>query len=458
MTTSETTVPAASTATSPWTSGPLAPVSEELTAFDLPVTGTIPEQLQGRLLRNGPNPIGVVDPMTHHWFTGEGMVHGIRLRDGRAEWYRNRWVRSPEVADVLGEPHRPSAYPESTRLFAANTNVIVHAGRTFALVEAGTPPVELSDDLDTIGATDFGGTLEHPFTAHPKLDPATGNLHAVAYYWGWGNKVRYMVVGPDARVTHSADIDLPAQPMMHDLSITETRVVLFDLPCTFNIDVAMAGARLPYRWDSSYQARLGVLPLGGTAADVTWIDIDPCYVFHPANAYDDGDRIVLDVVRWDSMFNTELNGPNEGLSRLDRWVVDPTAGTVTATTVDDRGQEFPRVDERLVGRPHRYIYGCEFGPGAVPGAALRHDVVSGVTERHDYGPGRTTGELVFVPNGDTAAEDDGWLMSCVDDATTGRSDLVILDAADFLGDPVATVHLPGRVPLGFHGNWAPDHT
>jgi carotenoid cleavage dioxygenase len=124
--------------------------------------------------------------------------------------------------------------------------------------------------------------------------------------------------------------------------------------------------------------------------------------------------------------------------------------------VDDRPQEFPRVDERLVGRRHRYSYSVEFGQPMQDLAALRHDWTSGVTERHDFGPGRTAGEVVFVPAGPDAAEDDGWLLTCVDVATTGRSDLVVLAAADITGDPVATVHLPGRVPLGFHGNWIPD--
>jgi carotenoid cleavage dioxygenase-like enzyme len=441
--------------TSPWTRGPKAPVAEEVTAFELEVSGTLPPELDGRLLRNGPNPIGAVDPATYHWFGGEGMVHGLRLRDGRAAWYRNRWVRSPEVATALGEEPPPSPFPDDVRIFAANTNVISHGGRTLALVEAGAPPIELTEELETVGPTDLGGTLEHPFSAHPKLDPATGELHVAAYFWAWGNRVRYMVVGADGRVRHSTDLECAGGPMMHDLSITESRVVLYDLPCVFSMEAAMAGARLPYRWSSTYQARIGVLPLGGTSDQVTWIDIDPCYVFHTVNAYDEGDRIVVDLVRWASMFNTELNGPDEGTPTLERWTIDTGGGTVTTDEIEDRGQEFPRVDERLIGRRHRYGYTVEAGPQATPGGALRHDLVAGSAERHDYGPGRSTGELVFVPRDGVAAEDDGWLLSVVDDPEMGRSDVVVLDASDFGGHPVATVHLPVRVPLGFHGNWVP---
>jgi carotenoid cleavage dioxygenase len=196
--------------------------------------------------------------------------------------------------------------------------------------------------------------------------------------------------------------------------------------------------------------------VGGGNDDVTWIDVDPCYVFHPVNAYDDGDRIVADVVRWPSMFATDTTGPNEGTATVERWTIDPGHGRVGVEVVDERGQELPRVDERLVGRRHRYGYTIELGEPFRGLAALRHDFVTGRTERHDYGPGRTTGELVFVPAGADAAEDDGWLMSCVDDPATGRADLVVLAAGDFTGEPVATVHLPGRVPLGFHGNWIPS--
>ncbi|WP_329084846.1 MULTISPECIES: carotenoid oxygenase family protein [unclassified Streptosporangium] len=119
----------------PYLEGPFAPVKEEVTAYDLPVSGRIPPELNGRLLRNGPNPLNIEDPAAHHWMLGEGMIHGIRLRDGRAEWYRNRWVRSADVTDRLGEPRRPgrTGDVDPATDFAANTHVIRHAGRTLAL-------------------------------------------------------------------------------------------------------------------------------------------------------------------------------------------------------------------------------------------------------------------------------------------------------------------------------------
>jgi len=439
--------------------GNFGPVQEEITAVDLPVTGTIPPELDGRLLRNGPNPIGTVDPATYHWFTGDGMVHGLRLRDGAAEWYRNRRVRSPEVAAALGEPAPPSPYADDVQIFAANTNVIEHAGKTFAIVEAGAPPIELTDDLETVGPSNFSGTLEHPFSAHPKRDPRTGELHVVAYYWAWGNKIRYMSIAPDGRVQRSVDVDVPGGPMVHDMAFTEKYALLFDLPVTFNLEQAMAGNRLPYYWNDEYGARIGLLPRDGAAdgSDVRWFDIEPCYFYHPLNAYDleDG-RVVLDAVRHPKMFATDLHGPNEGQPRLDRWTIDPAEGKVLEETLDDRAQEFPRLNEALQGQRNRYGYGVGIGFEEVDhGPAIKHDLVAGTTVEHDYGKGRVTLEPVFVPREGATEEDDGWVLSYVYDATTDKADVVILDAQDFTGDPVATIHLPVRVPYGFHGNWIP---
>ncbi|HKE73967.1 MAG TPA: carotenoid oxygenase family protein, partial [Acidimicrobiales bacterium] len=150
-----------STVTVSFLEGNFAPVQEEVTSEDLPVTGRLPEALVGRLARIGPNPRAVEDPAAYHWFTGEGMVHGVRLDGGRAAWYRNRWVGGGNVV---------------------NTHVIGVDGRTFALVEAGSPPVELTDGLDTVAPCDFGGTLDGSFTAHTHADPATGDLHGVTYH------------------------------------------------------------------------------------------------------------------------------------------------------------------------------------------------------------------------------------------------------------------------------------
>lgn len=441
--------------------GNYAPVTEEVTVTDLPVTGRLPETLTGRYLRNGPNPIGPQNPVTYHWFSGTGMVHGIRLRDGRAEWYRNRWVRNAETAAALGEPVRPGAEPHGGMDFAPNTNVIGHAGRTFAIVEAGARPYELTWELETIGACDFGGTLPGGFTAHPKRDPATGELHAVCYWWGWGNQVQYVVVSPEGKVTRAEFVPTTGSPMLHDMSLTERYAVVYDLPVTFDLDLAAQGF-FPYSWDEDYPARIGLVPRAGTAADTRWFDVEPCYVYHPMNSYDDGDTVVLDLVRWPRMFATDRNGPNDGVPTLWRWTVDLAAGKVIEAQLDDRGQEFPRVDERVVGRRHRYGYAAGTaddlvdGAGTNQGALIKHDLVAGTCEVHAFGPGAGAAEGVFIPAADGAAEDDGYVMALVYVPERNASDLVVLAAQDFTGAPVARVHLPVRVPFGFHGNWVPD--
>ncbi|MFV0306704.1 MAG: carotenoid oxygenase family protein [Desertimonas sp.] len=448
--------PATAAAPSPrWATGAYAPVTEELTARDLTVIGRLPAELDGRYLRNGPNPIGPIDPHTGHWFTGDGMVHGIRLRDGRAEWYRNRWIRSNAVSEALGEPPAPGE--RHGGLDTANTNVIGLAGRTFALVEAGARPVELTEDLTTVGHSDLGGTLPHGYSAHPKRDPATGDLHAIAYHWAIPH-LEYVVVAPDGRVRRVQPIEVEGGPMVHDCSITQRWMVVYDLPVAFDLDVAMNGG-FPYTWQPERRARVGLVPLGGGA--VRWFDVEPCYVFHPLNAYDDGERVVLEVVRYDRVFDRRRSSPDDTAAHWHRWTIDLAAGRVHEEQRSDVSFEFPRVDERLVGRPNRYGYGTTMsrsGDGnEFSGQLVRIDQSAGRTDIVDLGVGRTSGEWVMIPRHSGAAEDDGWLMGLVYDRDRDRSELVVVDAGAPDGlDPVARVELPARVPIGFHGNWLPS--
>ena len=440
----------------PYLSDNFAPVEEEVTAFDLDVTGEIPRELAGRLLRIGPNPIDP-DPKTHHWFIGSGMVHGVRLRDGKAEWYRNRYVRDDKVVEARGWPPvegpvREDAIGGGT----ANTNVIGHAGQTLAIVEAGSLPVELGYELETVRRTDFGGTLPGGLSAHPHKDPDTGELHAVVYSPFWEH-VQYVVVGTDGRVRRTVDVPRPGKPMMHDCMITKSYFVMLDLPVILDPDVAEAGYSLPYKWHPEYGARVGLLPREGGADDVVWHDVEPCYVFHPMNGYEDADgRVVLDVVRHPAMFASDFRGPNEGKATLDRWIIDPKGGPVKEARLDDHGQEFPRLDERLTGKPYRYGYTAGLGGDVSLGGIKKHDLAKGTAELHGEGEHRAFMEPVFVPRSDDAGEDEGWVMAYVYDKATNKSDVVIVESQDFAAPPVATIHLPQRVPYGFHGNWVPD--
>nr|AAL15592.1 Sim14 [Streptomyces antibioticus] len=446
--------------------GAFTPVDQEVTAFDLPVTGRIPAELRGRYLRNGPNPLRLDDPRAH-LFLGEGMVHGVRLRDGRAEWYRNRWVRSAAVARSLGEkPRRGTRFAGAE--FAPNTHVIGHAGRTLALVENGFRPYELTEELETVGPCDFRGTLQAGYVAHPKLDPHTGELHAVSYATRW-EFVQYSVISPTGMVTRTVNIPAPHRPVMHDFALTASYVVLYDLPVVNSLVAAAAGAPMVYDWQENRGARLGLLPRNGT--EVRWFDISPCWVFHTLNAYEDGDRVVVDVIRYPRMF-TGLRLDGNSTPTMDRWVIDTVSGRVTETRLDDRAQEFPGVNPAVVSGPHRYGYAAVvpdmhtyFGPDddlddlpdqAYSDALIKHDFSAGSSSVRPLGRGHYTGEPVFVATASPAAEDDGYLLAYVHDPDRGASDLVILSAQDFTGEPVATVHLPARVPLGLHGSWIAD--
>ena len=431
--------------------GNIAPVESEITAFDLPVTGQIPVELEGRWLRNGPNPVmdSIGDPMTHHWFLGTGMVHGVRLAGGKAEWYRNRWVLD-ETARAAGE-------------FGANTNVGGFAGRTWAMVEGGQPPIELTYELDSLGPNRFDGTLDGPFTAHPKFDPSTGELHSMNYHWpDLIDHVNYTVVGPDGRVTKNLAIPVPDMPMMHDMSLTERYAVIYDLSVTVNLDVLAAGYAFPFKWDPDRPCRVGLLPRDGTADDVIWCDVDPCYVFHPVNAFDAADgTVVVDVCRYDALMVDDRLGPfGDHLPTLDRWVIDPVARRVTETRLDDRPQEFPRHNPQVGLREYRWAYTSVVttdGPN-LHGDIIKTDVTTGSTEAHSFGLGRGGAEPIFVPKADGEAEDAGWILTVVYDATTDSSQLHIVDAQDFAADAVAVIDLPQRVPFGFHGNWVSDRS
>lgn len=221
----------------------------------------------------------------------------------------------------------------------------------------------------------------------------------------------------------------------------------------------MTRSPFPYRWRPSHGARVGLLPRDGQAKDMRWYEVDPCYVFHPCNAYDLADGgVVMDVVVHDRMFDRSRTGPElDGGARMERWTLPANGSKVQRQVISDIHQEFPRLDERRVGRPYRYAYAVGFGvdtPAGLP--LLRHDLEQGQPLVRSFGPHTVLGEFVFVPRGENGPEDDGWLMGFVHHVQTGQTELHVINADDFMGPAQAVVHIPTRVPLGFHGNWLPD--
>jgi carotenoid cleavage oxygenase len=443
----------------PYLEGNFAPVLEERTDdHDLEVTGVVPPDLEGRLLRNGPNPVVVPnDASDYHWFSGDGMIHAVSLAGGRATGYRNRWVRTRTLASQVATvpPRGPTEPIDGT----ANTHVIRHAGTTLALVESGFPHA-LSPELDRARVHDFDSALSSPMTAHPKVDPDTGELVFFGVDVFGPPYLRYHVVDAAGQLTRTEAIGIPRATMIHDFGVTATRAVFLDQPVIFDLALAAEGRSLPFRWAPEHGARVGVLPRAGRGEDVRWISMDPSYVFHVVNAFDDGERTVLDVLRYDAVFET---APGEAVSAslplLHRWTVDPAANRVHEEMLDDTPAEFPRIDPSVAGGRHRYAYTVRTGHDALHPSfegLVKYDFARDESVRYDPGPGRCPGEPVFVRAADGSGEDEGWVLSVVFDAARGASDLVILDATSFDGAPVATVHLPARVPFGFHGSWVPS--
>jgi carotenoid cleavage dioxygenase len=439
-------------AETPWhLSGNYAPVPDELTVLDLEVSGAVPPELRGLYLRNGPNPKSGSSP---HWFFGNGMVHGVRLEGGRAKWYRNRYVRT-RLLETEADRTEGANMLDKT-LSAANTHVIGHAGRILAL-EEGAFPYALDAELETLGYDDYEGRLTTAFTAHPKLCPETGELH----FFGYGFVPPYLVyhvLDPQGRLVHSAEIRVPRPTMMHDFMITREHAIFMDLPVVFDLERAARG-ETPLYWDESHGARIGILPRLGTDADVRWFEVDPCYVFHPMNAWAEGGRVVCDVGRHAHMWRDSMN--DFAPSYLWRWSFDLADGSVREEQLDDVPHGFPRVDDRVVGLRHRYGWAVAPRPGSdavvgSPGVVAKYDLETGARAQHDFGPAGHPDEFVFVEASAAAGPDEGFALGFVYDRARDASDLVVLDAARPEGKPVAVVHLPRRVPHGFHGSWIAD--
>ena len=435
--------------TLPWhLRGNWAPILNEVTDNALVVEGSIPPELDGLYVRTGPNPKSGTSP---HWFFGDGMVHGVRISGGRAEWYRNRYVQTPNVTEPLADAM--GGLGDLAR-GTGNTHVIAHGGKLPALEEAHWPWA-LDRELNTIGYENFGGALTCSMTAHPKVCPITGELLAFSYFSFEPPYLHYVRISPDGQVRQVEGIDLPNLVMMHDFNVTQNHVVFMDLPVVFDLNLIANG--LPFRFDRDAGARLGVMPRNGTNANVRWFDINPCYVFHPLNAYEDGDNIVLDVSR---MSHVWRDGPMDFPSpMLWRWTIDTKTGSVAERQIDDHPADFPRVPDSRIGLKHRYGYLMGFDVGMSldnaknqAGTLLKYDQESGARSSINVGLGRQPGEAVFVPADGAKNEDDGYLITYVYDANTENSECVIYDAATMSDEPIAAIHLP-RVPFGFHGSW-----
>ena len=453
----------------PYLVGNFAPIRSE-DDYDLTVKGEIPREMRGALFRIGPNPQFEPRDPNHHWFAGDGMVHGFYVEDGKVS-YRNRYVRTPKwraeneagrsLFGTFGNPMTTEPDRIGQDSGVANTNIVWHAGKLMALEEGHMPTRMDPRTLETIGYDEayLGRT-----TAHPKLDPATGEMVWFGYGVGpmpFSAGMSYGVTDPQGRVVRRDDFEAPFASMVHDFMVTENHVLFPILPLTGSLERAMGG-RPPFAWEPDKGSHVGVMRRDGSVDSIRWFNTEACYVFHPLNAWEEDGRLFADVMRYDNapLFPNADGSPGaKAAARLVRWTFDLAGDSdaIHEAPLDDLDGEFPRVDPRVETRRHRPgWYACDpAGLQTIKQTAIAHlDLQTGRRQVYELDGGDMTSEPVFVPRSDAAPEGDGWLTAVVWRAAENRSDLLIFEAQDLAKGPIGIAEMPRRVPFGFHGNWA----
>ncbi|KAK1425294.1 hypothetical protein QVD17_20645 [Tagetes erecta] len=479
-----------------WLSNNYAPVDETPPCKDLPVIGHLPECLNGEFVRLGPNP-KFAPVAGYHWFDGDGMIHGLRIKDGKPT-YVPRYVRTArleqeeffggakfsKIGDLTGrfgllmilmETFRSKlkvldfSYGNGT----GNTALVYHHGKLLALSEGDKPYVikVLEDgDLQTLGLMDYDQRLSHAFTAHPKIDPVTGEMFAFGYS-RTPPYITYRVISKDGVINDPVQITVPESIMMHDFAITQNYAVFMDLPLFFRPKEMMNDKKFSYIFDETKKARFGILPrYAKNELHIKWFELPTCFIFHNANAWEEGDEVVLIVCRHQ---NPHLDMVGGGVKeKIDNITCElyemrfnMETGKASQKKLSESAVDFPRVNEFYTGRKQRYVYATRFDIIGKANAIVKFDLdaepETGKTEVeiggnvkgiYELERGRFGSEAVFVPSqpGVDTEEDDGYLIFFTHDENTGKSSVTVIDAKTMSPDPVAIVPLPHRVPYGFH--------
>ncbi|WP_013324698.1 carotenoid oxygenase family protein [Gloeothece verrucosa] len=453
---------------SPFLAGNFAPVHQEITSTNLKVIGKIPPELRGSFVRNGPNP--QFDPLgMYHWFDGDGMLHGVEIKDSQAT-YRNRYVKT---AGFMKEHQAGKALyggilgprdlePELSFKNVSNTALVWHHQQLLSLWEGGEPYLIDVPSLDTVGSQTFEGKLNTPFTAHPKVDPVTGEMMFIGYNMITPPFLHYGIVSADGKLSKLVPIELPVGVMMHDFAITEHYSIFPNLPLTFRPE-KMAKGEAAFQFESHTPSYFGILPRHGEPDSIRWFETNSCFIYHTLNAYEEGDEVILLACRMEAtsvlgMVNDPEMANKNDIPFLTRWRFNLRDNSVKEEILDDVPSEFPTLNPAYVGRKNRYGYSMTIKPDELPlwDGIIKYDLETGNSWRYQYGLGRYGGEAVFAPNPLGSSEDDGWLITFVYDQSTDSSELVILAAQNLEYEPVARVLIPQRVPYGFHGLWVPQ--
>jgi carotenoid cleavage dioxygenase-like enzyme len=444
------------------------------------VEGEIPREIHGTLFRNGPSqrmmPPGGNAAL--HLFDGDALVHAFRIDDGRA-YYRGRFVENQSYL-VEQEEGRFCMHSFMTRAEnptdrvlmrqQPNTNVVWHGGKLMAMVENAYPFEIDPKTLGPVGENDFGGKmLGMSTTAHPKIDGKTGRM-IIHGYQPMEPYVQYYVVEPDGRCSLAEPVEMPYPAMMHDVAITENYVIFIVPPGIIDGEKLMTlehTFKECFRWEPERGLRFAIRRREA-GSPLQWFRVQtPGFIFHPGNAYEEDGKIVMDACTYrdGNLVFPALEGWRTGDVHGEVFAVpflyefDLASGECREKQLDDRGAEFPRLDDRLVGYKNRWGYAARARGGGngladVWGEIVRYDRQGGRSDVHDYGVGHFPNEPVFVPRSADAAEDDGFVLNVVYDAPNDKSYVAILDARNMAAEPLAKCHLKHRIPMGFHGNFA----
>ena len=454
----------------PYLTGNFAPIGSEDDFADLKIKGEIPKWLHGSYYRNGPNPQFEPRDPNHHWFAGDGMIHAFHIADGKAS-YLNRYVHTNKyvvekkagrsVFGTFGNPMTTDPEFVGQDSGVGNTNIVWHGNRLLAL-EEGHNPFEMDPvTLESRGYRDYAGKAMR-FTAHPKMDPETGEMVFFGYSAGPGffsDQVGFGVADKTGKITRLDMFKAPFCSMIHDFFVTRNYAMFPVLPLTGDLTRAMNG-KPAFAWEPDKGSHIGVLRRDAPIETMQWFTTDACYVFHPMNMWEDGDKIYADVMQYENapLFpNADGSPGKQAGARLARWTFDLSGktNTVKREYIDDMKGEFPRLDERRAGLSyhHGYFAADSQGGNKVLFDSIAHiDFKTGKKIVHTFEDG-FPGEPVFVPRSANAPEGDGWLVATVYRPGDDRSDLAVFDAGDISKGPIGLAELPRRIPFGFHGNW-----
>ena len=444
------------------------------------IEGQIPLELEGTLFRNGPGQLDINGQSYGHPFDGDGMICAIAFKEGKAHFV-NQFVKTPEflaeqkAGKILyrGVFGTQKAGGWLNNIFdlrnknVANTNVIYQGGKLLALWEAARPYSLNPKNLDTLGLETFDGKLTagQVFTAHPRRDDQTGDLWGFGVQPGPKSTISIYQVNDKGELSTESQVKVSGFCFLHDFAYTPNYRIFMQNPVSFNplpfvLGLASAGECIELKPNAPSQ-----FLLIDRQGNLQTLETDPCFVFHHCNAYEQDDEIILDSVCYPDYPKLEPNTDFRNIDfekviagQLYRFTINPKLDTVKRELILERSCEFPVVHPRCVGQKHRYVYIgaiAQISGNAPLQAIAKVDMQTGKQEFHSFAPRGFISEPIFVPRdrNPDSAEDDGWVLTLVFDATHNRSDLIVLDAQNVSDKPLATLHLKHHVPYGLHGSF-----